>query len=406
MARGSDCSGEGPLVVGLAARNEVGSIARVAEAAAEGVATAFPDADLTIILGDNGSTDGTVDAFGAARVKAERAVVKTPPGLTGKGHAVRAILEESRTRGARALVLLDSDLVSIRPEWLELLVRPVLEGHSLVTPVYRRDSRDAAVTRHFVYPLVMLFTALDVSQPAGGEMALARDAVEAALARDWPKGAFGYGVDTFLVMAAAAAGLPIASARLGTKIHKPSAPKLVRIFREVAATLLELASAGPLAGESASEVREVPIFGEEDTEEVPPVSVHVESFIDVARTAWLLCRCPVERAVTGHLRWRVDRVFEADDVCLDESLWHECMLAGLRRVREGSPVAEAADVLLAPFLGRTACFWREVSDLSITEVERIVAESAHRFRGLALADAGEGDGGGDPCAETEGSAAS
>jgi hypothetical protein len=370
------------------------------------VATAFPDADLTIILGDNGSTDGTVEAFGGARVKAERAVVRTAAGITGKGHAVRAILEESRARGARAVVLLDSDLVSIRPEWLELLVRPVLEGHSLVTPVYRRDSRDAAVTRHFAYPLVMLFTALDVSQPAGGEMALARDAVEAALARDWPEGALGYGVDTFLVTAAAGAGLPVASARLGTKIHKPSAPKLVRIFREVASTLLELASVGSLPGESESEVREVPVFGDETAEDVPPVSVHVESFIDVARTAWLLCRCPVERAVTGHLRWRVDRVFEADDVCVSESLWHECMLAGLRRVREGSPAAEAADVLLAPFLGRTACFWKEVSDLSITEVERIVAESAHRFRSLALADESDDDRGDGPGAEAEGSAAS
>ena len=104
MTRGSDCSGEGPLVVGLPARNEVGNIARVAEAAAEGVATAFPDADLTIILGDNGSTDGTVEAFGGARVKAERAVVRTAAGITGMGHAGRAILEESRARGARAVV--------------------------------------------------------------------------------------------------------------------------------------------------------------------------------------------------------------------------------------------------------------------------------------------------------------
>ena len=401
MTRGTGCSGDGPLAVGLAARNEVDTIARVAEVAAEGVLRASPGANPVLILGDNGSTDGTVEAFGRARVEAERAVVKTSPGLTGKGHAVRVILEEACRRGARAVVLLDADLVSIRPEWVELLARPVLEGASLVTPVYRRDTRDAAVTRHFAYPLVMLFTALDVRQPVGGEMALSREAVERALACNWPQGAFGYGIDVFLVMAAAAAGSGVASARLGSKIHKPSAPKLVRIFLEVASTLLDLASAGPLPGEGASEVSEVPVFGDEIPEEVPAVSVHVKSFIDVARTAWLLCRYPVERAVTGHLRWRVDRVFESDEVCVDESLWHECLLAALRRVREGSPAAEAADVLLAPFLGRTACFWEEVADLSMTEVERIVTESSHRFRRLALSARAD-----DPGADREGSAAS
>ena len=384
MARHPSGSGDGPLVVGFAARNEEENIARVAWVAAEGVRAAFPDAEAVFVLADNGSTDGTVEAFGRARMEAERSVVRTAPGLTGKGHAVRAILEEAQARGARAVVLLDADLASIGPEWLGLLARPVLEGHALVTPLYRRDARDAAVTRHFAYPLVMLLTALDVKQPAGGEMALSREVVDLALARDWPRGACGYGVDIFLLMTVASAGLPVASARLGSKIHKPSAPKLVRIFREVASTLLELAAKGALPGESISEVRDVPVFGDEVEEEVPPVAVHVESFIDVARTAWLLCRCPVERAVTGHLRWRVDRAFESDDVSICELLWHECMLAGLRRVREGSPAAEAADVLLAPFLGRTACFWEEVADLSIPEVERMVTESARRFRALAL----------------------
>jgi len=405
MAQGQSGSGDGPLVVGFAARNEEENIARVAGVASEGMRAAFPKADVVFILGDNGSTDGTVEAFGSARLEAERAVVRTAPGLTGKGHAVRAILEEARARCARAVVLLDADLASSKPEWLGLLARPVLDGHALVTPVYRRDARDAAVTRHFAYPLVMLLTALDVRQPAGGEIALSREAVDLALARDWPGGACGYGVDIFLLMAVAAAGLPVASARLGSKVHKPSAPKLVRIFREVASTLLEIAAGGALPGETASEVRDVPVFGDEVAEEVPPVAVHVKSFIDVARTAWLLCRCPVERAVTGHLRWRVDRVFESKDVRISESLWHECMLAGLRRVREGSLATEAADVLLAPFLGRTACFWEEAADLSIDEVERIVTESAHRFRTLALAPQSD-EPSADDSDDKEGSAAS
>jgi len=399
MARGPGREGAGPIVVGLAAQNEVETIARVAEAADEGLRKAFPEADRALILGDNGSNDGTVEAFGRARIDAERAVVRTAPGRTGKGYAVRAILEEASRRDARAVVLLDADLVNIKPEWLDPLTRPILEGHSLVTPIYRRDARDAAVTRHFAYPLVMLFTALDVSQPAGGEMALSPGAIESALAREWPQGAYGYGSDIFLVMAAVADGSSVASARLGSKIHRPSAPKLVRIFREVAATLLEIAASGPFPGEDAVDMSAVPVYGDDVSEDIPPASVHVKSFIDVARTAWLLCRCPVEQAVTGHLRWRVDRVFESEEVCVGESLWHECLLAGLERVREGSPPAEAADVLLAPFLGRTACFWNEVAGLSTAEVERIVAESALRFRSLALAARAEGrdfDGRGDP----------
>jgi len=60
-------------------------------------------------------------------------------GIPGKGSAFRAIFELADHFGARACAVVDSDLRSITPEWMELLLKPVLnEGFDFVAPQYHR----------------------------------------------------------------------------------------------------------------------------------------------------------------------------------------------------------------------------------------------------------------------------
>jgi hypothetical protein len=47
-------------------------------------------------------------------------------GASGKGSAVKAIFEAGKILQIKAGCMLDSDLRSISPEWIELLVAPVL----------------------------------------------------------------------------------------------------------------------------------------------------------------------------------------------------------------------------------------------------------------------------------------
>ena len=48
------------------------------------------------------------------------------PGTSGKGTAIKAIFEAANILNVKAGSMLDSDLRSISPEWIELLIAPVI----------------------------------------------------------------------------------------------------------------------------------------------------------------------------------------------------------------------------------------------------------------------------------------
>jgi glycosyltransferase involved in cell wall biosynthesis len=60
-------------------------------------------------------------------------------GIPGKGSAFRAILQKAAEMKAEACCVVDADLRSITPEWIELLLTPVIKkGFDFVAPLYSR----------------------------------------------------------------------------------------------------------------------------------------------------------------------------------------------------------------------------------------------------------------------------
>ncbi len=52
-------------------------------------------------------------------------------GASGKGAVVKAILEAAQLLGVKAVVLVDSDLRGITPQWINLLLSPVCQARGL-----------------------------------------------------------------------------------------------------------------------------------------------------------------------------------------------------------------------------------------------------------------------------------
>src|SRR5258708_6980226 len=91
-------------------------------------------------------------------------------GIPGKGSAFRLIFQMATQRGAKACVVVDSDLRSITPEWIDHLLRPILYGDfDFVAPYYRRHKYDGTITNSIVYPLTRSLYGSRVRQPIGGE---------------------------------------------------------------------------------------------------------------------------------------------------------------------------------------------------------------------------------------------
>ena len=70
----------------------------------------------------------------------------------------------------QALVVVDSDLRSIVPEWIELLAGPILKGgYDFVAPLYARYKYDGTITNTVTYPLTRALYGNRIRQPIGGD---------------------------------------------------------------------------------------------------------------------------------------------------------------------------------------------------------------------------------------------
>jgi hypothetical protein len=354
----------------------------------QGLKEAFPDDKKLLVLADSCSVDNTVAAFTEAGVDVPTVLRTVPPGQFGKGRAVRLILEAAVERGASVVLLVDADLESLRPDWVTRLATPVLYGVDLVEPLYLRNARDEAVTSHFSHPFVVALAGLNIRQPTGGELALSGDLARSMLEREWPDGAYRYGIDMFATLVAALNGSRIGCARLGVKVHRPNPAKLATIFCDVASTAMAMAVGSAFPLEGASEVSDVQVFGDHVKCEVPPGGIHVPSFLEVARSAWNECGANAETVLSADMRSHVSAALNHGHPSIDVGLWHECLAQGVCAARSGCEPRAVAGVLMSPFIARAATFWEEAEGHQPAEIEHAILADALRFRGILRATPG------------------
>ena len=114
------------------------------------------------------------------RNKLERVSLTYPEidGVGGKGAALRTIFEIAAALEVQALVVVDSDLRSIVPEWIELLAGPILKGgFDFVAPLYARYKYDGTITNTVTYPLTRALYGQRIRQPIGGDFGVCGDLV-------------------------------------------------------------------------------------------------------------------------------------------------------------------------------------------------------------------------------------
>ena len=123
------------LAVGIPSYNEADNIEFVVRQVATGLEKYFPDLNTVIINADNFSQGGTKDAFIAADSgRIPKVYLSTPAGVKGKGNNFRNLFNYLLPYHPKAVVVVDADLRSIRPEWVRYLGRTVFKGFDFVTP--------------------------------------------------------------------------------------------------------------------------------------------------------------------------------------------------------------------------------------------------------------------------------
>src|SRR5437764_12161870 len=227
--------GSADIMVGIPSFKNAATIGYVARAAQAGLVQYFPDLRPVLVNADAGSPDGTgrvvvdteppdyIEQILLVRPTNRLARVSlTYPeidGVGGKGAALRTIFEIAAALEVDALVVVDSDLRSIVPEWVELLAGPILKGgYDFVAPLYARYKYDGTITNNISYPLTRSLYGARIRQPIGGDFAISGDLVARYLELDtFDDSTARFGIDIWMTHSAINEGFAICQARLGAK---------------------------------------------------------------------------------------------------------------------------------------------------------------------------------------------
>jgi len=286
--------GRADIMVGIPSFKNAATIGYVVRAAQAGLVQYFPDLAPVVVNSDAGSPDGTgrvvveteppdyIEQILLVRPnhKLQRVSLTYPEidGVGGKGAALRTIFEIAAALDVQALVVVDSDLRSIVPEWIELLAGPILKGgYDFVAPLYARYKYDGTITNTVTYPLTRALYGHRIRQPIGGDFGVSGDLVRHYLSLDdWTDDVSRFGIDIWMTTSALAGGFAVCQTRLGAKVHDPKDPgsDLGPMFRQVVGTIMRLAQRYsehwlPIRGS-----HDVPAYGFERIIDPPPLEVN------------------------------------------------------------------------------------------------------------------------------------
>ncbi|MBZ0170698.1 glycosyl transferase family 2 [Candidatus Methylomirabilis lanthanidiphila] len=392
--------GKADILIGIPSYNNAGTIGGVVKTVASGLATFFPRAQSVIVNSDGGSQDGTPQVVQAALEDESTLLVQhpVPPiykiitpyhGIPGKGSAFRTIFNIADALQVQACAVVDADLRSITPEWVERLIRPVYEGRfDYVAPLYRRHKYDGTITNSIVYPMTRALYGQQIRQPIGGEFGFSGKLAALYLAKPvWETDVARFGIDIWMTITAAAERYRICQAFLGAKVHEHKDPglHLSGMLVQVVGSLFSLMEEYANVWHTTQASSPVPIVGPLQEVEVEHVSVNVERMVDAFKQG-IRDLLPIwETILASDTLAELRRIAPPDPekFRFPMDLWisviYDFALAYHHRVLHLEHLLKALTPL---YLGRTASFVLETQESGHQQVEEVIETVAERFEAM------------------------
>ncbi len=390
--------GETDLLIGIPSYNNVRTIGHVVRAVMGGLAKYFPKARAVIINSDGGSTDGTQEEVRRVQIEDYRTILTSHPvhpihkivtpyhGIPGKGSAFRVIFEAACILNAKACAVVDSDLRSITPEWVELLLRPIYEeGFDYVSPLYARHKFDGTITNSIVYPLTRALYGKRVRQPIGGDFGFCGKLAEFYLTKEvWETDVARFGIDIWMTTLAIAEGYKVCQSYLGAKIHDAKDPgsDLGPMFTQVVSSVFKLMEEYQDFWKEVRTTQPVPTFGFQYEVGLEPISVNVERMIRHfqlgVKDLMEIWRKALSLDTTRGLEWMAR--LSDEEFIFPQKLWvqivYDFAIAYHHRTIHREHLIKS---MIPLYLGKVASFVRESIESSASEVEKEIESLCQVF---------------------------
>jgi glycosyltransferase involved in cell wall biosynthesis len=390
-------------MVGIPSFGNAETIGYVVRAATAGMVQYFPDLKPVLVNSDGGSPDDTprVAVSTESPDYIEKVILVSPrhklqrisftyQGTSGKGTAVRALFEVARELKVKAMVMVDSDLRSIVPEWVELLAGPILKGgYDFVAPLYARHKYDGTITNNISYPLTRALYGARIRQPIGGDFAISGDLVNRYLElTTFDESAARFGIDIWMTHSAINEGFAVCQARLGAKIHdaKDPASDLGPMFRQVVGTLFGLAGHYAERWLRVRGSHAIPEYGFERVVAPEAITVNHAKLVDAFDSARLTHSDAWADILAPEQQERVMSLEASDDPAafhFPSELWVRCLYDALVAYQRPDVDRERLLAALTPlYFGRTAGFISDTLELTTDQAERVIDAQAREFEEL------------------------
>jgi len=289
----------------------------------------------------------------------------------------------AQTLGAKACAVVDSDLRSITPEWIDLLLRPVLHAEfDFVAPYYHRHKYDGTITNSIVYPLTRMLYGLRVRQPIGGDFGMSPRLLARYLERkDWETDTARFGIDIWMTTIAIAEGFRICQSFLGAKLHDAKDPglDLSAMLHQVVGSVFRLMQDYEPVWTKGTGSQDVDLFGFRYGVGLDPIEVNTERMWTAFQRGckelgdiWSMALPPDTYKALRNIS---PSTGNGANIGMDDALWAQIILA-FALAYKNQPV-ERSHLLksLTPlYLARVASFVMRTKNLASEEVEKEIED--------------------------------
>ena len=380
------------ILVGIPSFNNVLTASYVLSQVTKGLDTYFPNLRSVIFVSDGNSKDDTLRSVKKVYLPSQ---VKLIPaiymGFPGKGSAVKAIFEAASTLKVKSVALVDSDLRSITPEWMQLLITPTMTGTGFVTPLYNRFKYDGTITNFLCYPVTTSLFGKDIRQPIGGDFGLSIELVEDLL--DSPiwelPDVSRFGIDIFETQTALAKGYSVKQALLGVKNHDAKDPssQLASMFRQVMNTMFTCIEQYEPVWKEIHGVSKTPMFGEakyEDTSET--IEVSLPATIEAFKSKYNRYLDIYSSILEQDIQQKFMQLNQIENTKVDfpSEIWAKTVYSFIAEFHKTPTFyrERLIDALRVLWIGRVAAFLKETWEMSRQECEEKIVEEAKVFEKL------------------------
>lgn len=386
------------ILVGIPSFNNVRTIGHVVKAVHAGLVKYFPEKKSVLVNSDGGSTDGTMEAVQNTVIDDFQSIlvhhragsvlkIATPyHGIPGKGSAFRTIFEVADALNVKACAVVDSDLRSITPEWIELLIKPVIDNNfDYVAPLYHRHKYDGTITNSVVYPLTRALYGKRVRQPIGGDFGFSGELAKFYLSKDvWDTDVARYGIDIWMTTTSIANNFKVCQSFLGAKIHDPKDPgaDLSAMLYQVVGATFDLMEAYPKTWEMVKGSEDIPTFGFQYAVGLEPVSVNLDRMIDKFKLGVKELMDIWKTFLPEDIAWFLHRMqgIEKERFRIPDEVWVEIIYSFAAIAHRKSINKEHLLKSLTPlYIGRTASFVIETWESNAVEVEEKIEQLCIAF---------------------------